>query len=76
MDLYRAIKELEQEKKRLDGVINSLEALYAEETKLAVASKKPPPGRRGRKEMTPAERLEVSDRMRKYWETRRATPHP
>ena len=74
MDLYRAIRELEQEKKRLDGVISSLEAFIAAGSEAAVVPAAKPPQRRGRKDMTQEERLAVSERMRKYWEERRAKP--
>ena len=74
MDIYRAIRELETEKKRLDGVISSLEELIASGSAGVVAPAKKPKQRRGRKEMTPAERTKVSERMRKYWESRRTTP--
>ena len=74
MDLYRAIRELEQEKKRLDGVISSLEAFIAAGSEAVAAPAAKMPRRRGRKDMTPEERLAVSERMRKYWEARRAKP--
>ena len=74
MDIYRAIRELEQEKQRLDGVISSLEALIAAEGEAVAAPEEKPKKRRGRKEMTPADRQAVSERMRKYWEARRAKP--
>lgn len=75
MDLYRAIRELEQEKKRLDGVIGSLEELLvAEAVGDEVPKLKPERSRRGRKDMTPEERLVVAERMRRYWKARRAKP--
>ena len=74
MDLYRAIRELEQEKKRLDGVIGSLEELLAAEAEADAIPKTKPGKRRGRKEMTPEERQVVSERMRQYWKARRAKP--
>lgn len=74
MDIYRALRELEQEKKRLDGVISSLEELLAAGPDMVVAPEAKPRQRRGRKEMTQEERLVVSERMRKYWEARRAKP--
>jgi len=68
MDLYKAIRELHEEKKRLDQVIASLEALLAvEEAK----KNQEPEKRRGRKAMSPEERLQVSQRMRAYWAARR-----
>ena len=74
MDIYGAIRELEQEKKRLDGVIGSLETLMAEGGNPSTVLQMKPRRRRGRKEMNPDERLAVSERMRKYWEARRAKP--
>ena len=75
LDIYRAIRELEQEKKRLDGVISSLEAFIEAESGEAASEQKQPQQRRGRKDMTPEERLAVSERMRKYWEARRTRPN-
>ena len=74
MDLYRAIRELQGEKKRLDGVIGSLEAFIAAGSAAVATPAAKPARRRGRKDMTPEERLAVSERMRKYWEARRAKP--
>jgi hypothetical protein len=68
MDLSKTIAELYEEKTRLDRVIASLEHL-AEEDLFPVAIAIP---RRGRKFMSPEERLEVSERMRKYWAERKA----
>jgi hypothetical protein len=68
MDLYKAIRELYEEKRRLDQVIASLEALQevdgTSETPAA-------PKRRGRKSMSPEEKKEVSERMKGYWATRK-----
>ncbi len=71
MDLYKAIRSLYDEKKRLDKLIESLEELHARGARAehpAVRS------RRGRKKMSPAERLEVSERMKRYWAARREQP--
>ncbi len=69
MDIVKALRELYTEKKRLDGAIAALEA------RIGAASNgkgaKPSKGRRGRKSMSAAERLEVSRRMTLYWEARR-----
>jgi hypothetical protein len=68
MDLTKTIQELYAEKERLERVIASLEELQ----RTAAAS--PVPGRskrRGRKSMGAEERQEVSDRMKKYWASRR-----
>jgi septal ring factor EnvC (AmiA/AmiB activator) len=70
MDIIKALRELHAEKKRLDSVIASLEARLVAARKQGAARKSP--GRRGRKNMSAAERLEVSKRMTLYWEARRA----
>lgn len=64
MDFWEALRELHRERERLTTVIRNLEAL--------VEGKEPGPlSRRGRKGMSPEERAEVSQRMRKYWASRR-----
>ncbi len=70
MDLYKVIRELVDERRRLDGIIARLERVLKEE---AVRAKSPPKQkkRRGRKGMNAEQRQEVSDRMRKYWAERR-----
>jgi hypothetical protein len=68
VDLYKAIRMLYDEKKRLDRLIESLEDLQTHGN----GSKAPAaPSRRGRRMMTAEERLQVSERMRKYWSARR-----
>jgi len=57
MDLQKAIRDLYEEKERIDGVIASLEQYLRT--------------KRGRKSMGPEERQEVSARMRSYWASRR-----
>jgi len=69
MDLYKAIQELYEEKERLERVIASLEEL--QRTAGAAPDLPAVAKRRGRKSMTPSERAEVSERMKKYWEARR-----
>jgi hypothetical protein len=64
MDVYKALRELYEERKRLDSAISVLENRLRKETR--------PAGRRGRKSMTAAERQEVSRRMSRYWAARRA----
>lgn len=66
MDLLRAIKELDRERRRLDAVIERLETMLDE------AKPSRPAKRRGRKHMTAAERRAVAQRMREYWARRRA----
>jgi hypothetical protein len=68
MDLYKAIQDLYAEKERLERVIASLEEL--QKTAGAMPAAKAVK-RRGRKSMGSKERLEVSARMKKYWESRR-----
>jgi hypothetical protein len=67
MDLSNTIAELYEEKARLDKVIASLEQLAADAAPLRFI-----PQRRGRKFMSPQERRQVSERMRKYWAGRKA----
>ena len=68
MDLYRIIRELKQERDRIHRIIQSLEGVKP--------SGKPVLNRggtrRGRKSMDAAARAEVSARMKRYWEERRA----
>ncbi|MBV6434051.1 MAG: hypothetical protein IANPNBLG_04293 [Bryobacteraceae bacterium] len=76
MDLFKAIRELYEEKQRIDEVIAHLEFLSANRTvpgRLADAGP-PPASRRGRKSMGAEERLEVSRRMKDYWARRRKAP--
>jgi len=69
MDLYKAIQDLYAEKEKLERVIASLEELQRTAGSLPALPK--PTNRRGRKSMSPSERQEVSERMRKYWAGRR-----
>ena len=69
MDLYKAIQDLYAEKEKLERVIASLEELQRSAGTLTAAPR--PSKRRGRKSMSPEERQEVSERMKKYWESRR-----
>jgi hypothetical protein len=64
MDLDKVIRELHQELKRIDLAIKSLEELMRTGTL-------PAGGHRGRKYMAAEERRIVSERMKKYWESRR-----
>lgn len=70
MDLYKAIQDLYAEKEKLERVIASLEELQRSSGVLPASFSKPVK-RRGRKSMSSAERQEVSERMKKYWEGRR-----
>jgi hypothetical protein len=68
VDLYRTIRTLHEERKRLEKLIESLEQLQASENGLG---ERKPPSRRGRKGMSADERQKVSERMKKYWAARR-----
>ena len=71
MDLYKAIQNLYAEKEKLEHVIASLEEL--QRTSGTVPAVPNSGGkRRGRKSMSAKERKEVSERMKKYWESRRS----
>ena len=65
MDLDAALRELVREWKRIKRAIARLEAQQPQ-----VELRRT--GRRGRKSMSPEERLEVSRRMTEYWRARRA----
>ena len=69
MDLYKAIQDLYAEKEKLERVIASLEELQKAAGSRPVVPK--PASRRGRKSMSSQERSEVSERMKKYWASRR-----
>jgi hypothetical protein len=64
MDVNKALRELHEEKRRLDVTIAALEARLGNGSRTH--------RRRGRKSMSAEERQEVSRRMSKYWEARRA----
>jgi len=66
VDLYKAIRTLYEEKKRLDKLIESITELKARGVALP-----PTRPRRSRRKMTAAERRQVSDRMKRYWAARR-----
>ena len=66
MDLYSAIRELYDQKKRIDFAIAALEAKESKGWNSGNRKK-----RRGRKGMSADERVEVSRRMRAYWASRR-----
>jgi len=72
MNINKAIRELYEEKKRLDHVIASLEEMQrnAAALNVAISEKK-----RGRKSMDEQARQEVSERMKKYWDSRRKQNH-
>jgi hypothetical protein len=67
MDLLKIIQDLRQEREKLDTIILSLEQLQGNApARVAIA-----PSRRGLRSMDAAGRLEVSRRMKKYWDNRR-----
>jgi hypothetical protein len=67
MDVDKALHQLYEEKKRLDQMIHLIEA------RLRMISSRPTArSRRGRRSMSPEERLKVSQRMSQYWAARRA----
>jgi len=68
VDLYRTIRILHEERKRLERLIESLELLKANGK---LPKRAAPSGRRGRKGMSADERQKVSERMKKYWAARR-----
>lgn len=63
MDLNRVLLELYTQRAKLIAAIEQLETL--------AGSRHVPPSTRGRKSMGEAERREVSERMKKYWSSRR-----
>ena len=66
MNLEKTIKDLYEEKEKLERVIASLEDLQRAAGSNAGCRKQ-----RGRKSMGAAERQEVSERMKKYWAGKR-----
>jgi hypothetical protein len=66
-DLYRIIRELVDERNKLDRIISSIEQMILS----GEASGEPALKRRGRKSMDSAARKQVSERMKRYWATRR-----
>jgi ribosomal protein S12 methylthiotransferase accessory factor YcaO len=71
MDLNRIIQELLSERARISAIIESLERMHPAHGGKSKAEAKRPVKRRGRKPMNSAERQEVSQRMKEYWEKRR-----
>jgi len=66
MDLDKTIRDLHEELEKLNEVIASVEMFQSTGTL-------PAPRRRGRKSMAEHERKLVSERMKKYWSSRRKT---
>ena len=73
MNINKTIRELVEEKKRLDRVIGTLEEMQRTgPVEVAAFS----PKKRGRKSMDGQARQQVSERMKRYWETRRKQANP
>jgi len=71
MALHETIRQLYAEKEKLERTIAALQQLQSHAGALSESNGK---NRRGRKFMSAAERLEVSERMKKYWANRRQPP--
>ncbi len=74
MDLNKIIRELQDERKKLDQIVASLEQLKLNSGKTSQLE-----SRRGRRSMDSDARQEVSKRMKRYWASRRedgASPKP
>jgi len=69
MDLAKIIKDLLEDKATIERVIAALEDLQRNAVEIPEL---PKPRRKGRKPMPPAERQEVSERMKRYWARFRA----
>jgi hypothetical protein len=67
MDLMKIIQDLRDERNKLEAIILSLEELQEP----GPGRVQMHPSRRGRRSMDAEGRLEVSRRMKKYWESRR-----
>lgn len=70
MELAKIIQALIEERHRLNTVIVTLEAIAR--GSVDTQSVDIAPKRRGRPRMTPAERRQVSERMKKYWGMRQS----
>ncbi len=73
MELQPVIRKLRREHEKLNKLIARLEAVETTSVVKAIKAMKVKK-RRGRTSMDPAERREVSDRMRRYWADRREHP--
>ncbi len=65
MDLYKTIKDLQEEMRRLDLMIELLESRRPGDGTTSIVK------RRGRKSMNESEKSEVSRRMKAYWAKRK-----
>jgi len=67
MDLIKIIRELRDERDKLEQIVKSLEQLQFSALQRPESAVK-----RGRPSMNPEARIEVSQRMKRYWAERRA----
>jgi hypothetical protein len=73
LNINKTIRELVEEKKRLDRVIGTLEEMQRTgPVEVAALLQK----KRGRKSMDGQARQQVSERMKRYWEARRKQENP
>jgi hypothetical protein len=70
LDLFGTIQELHAERKKIVELIRAMEELQQSSSFLSTREKTA--RRRGRKSMDAAERQRVSERMKKYWASRRS----
>ena len=74
MDVFKALRALYDERKKLDEVIASLEELQRSAERgepIELVSPRKKRSKRGRKFMDEAARRDVSQRMKAYWAKRR-----
>ena len=68
MDITELIRELKEQRRRVERTIAALEAIWGVQGTAGQSPYAPPPtARRGRKAMPEPERQEVSRRMKEYW---------
>jgi hypothetical protein len=73
VNINKTIRELVEEKKRLDRVIGTLEEMQRMgPVEVATLAQK----KRGRKSMDGQARQQVSERMKRYWQSRRKQESP
>ncbi len=71
MDLNKIIRELQEERSKLDQIVLSLEQLQLKTGTNSEKIQTSADSRRGRRSMDAQAREEVSKRMKKYWANRR-----
>jgi len=71
MDLNKIIRELQEERSKLDQIVSSLEQLQLNTRTNSENIQASADSRRGRRSMDAQAREEVSKRMKKYWANRR-----